>query len=103
MLVFHYSGHGQQITDDNGDEPDGYDETIVPYDAPMRAEAGYRGDKHLRDDELARKLLALRAKVGPTGNVVFAFDSCFSGAISVCFATNDATPVYVYYHVLLER
>jgi hypothetical protein len=82
VLVFHYSGHGQQITDDDGDEPDGYDETIVPYDAPMRLEGGYRGEKHLRDDELGKRLQALRAKVGPAGNVVFAFDSCFSGAIT---------------------
>ncbi|KAK0194741.1 caspase domain-containing protein [Armillaria mellea] len=31
-LVFHYSGHGGQIRDQNGDEADGYDEVIYPVD-----------------------------------------------------------------------
>ncbi|PBK65042.1 hypothetical protein ARMSODRAFT_892327, partial [Armillaria solidipes] len=31
-LVFHYSGHGGQIRDQNGDEADGYDEVIFPAD-----------------------------------------------------------------------
>jgi len=26
----HYSGHGGKLRDDNGDEKDGYDETLVP-------------------------------------------------------------------------
>src|SRR6266446_6781346 len=57
VLVFHYSGHGQQITDDDGDELDGYDEALVPYDAPMvprDAPAGYKGERHLRDDVINR-------------------------------------------------
>ncbi|XP_020586224.1 metacaspase-1 [Phalaenopsis equestris] len=31
-LVFHYSGHGSQQRNFNGDEADGYDETICPLD-----------------------------------------------------------------------
>ncbi|KAH0466363.1 hypothetical protein IEQ34_006466 [Dendrobium chrysotoxum] len=31
-LVFHYSGHGSQQRNYNGDEADGYDETICPLD-----------------------------------------------------------------------
>lgn len=31
-LFFHFSGHGSQVEDEDGDEEDGYDETIVPYD-----------------------------------------------------------------------
>lgn len=31
-LVFHYSGHGSQQRNYNGDELDGYDETICPVD-----------------------------------------------------------------------
>lgn len=82
VVLFHYSGHGQQLTDDNGDEPDGYDEAIVPIDAPATPAGGYRGAKHIRDDEIAAQLRRLREKVGPTGNVVAIFDSCFSGAIT---------------------
>src|SRR5262249_49864482 len=77
--------HGQQITDDDGDEIDGYDEALVPYDAPMvprDAPPGYKGERHLRDDEINRVLGELRRKVGPTGNVVLFVDSCFSGTIA---------------------
>lgn len=43
-MVFHYSGHGQQIFDDSAEEIDGYDEALVPYDAPMVYSAtGYQG------------------------------------------------------------
>ena len=38
IAYFHYSGHGQQIADDNGDEADGYDETLVAIDAPYSDE-----------------------------------------------------------------
>ncbi|KAF9999181.1 Ca(2+)-dependent cysteine protease [Entomortierella chlamydospora] len=31
-FFFHYSGHGGQIADEDGDEDDGYDETIYPVD-----------------------------------------------------------------------
>lgn len=31
-LFFHYSGHGGKVEDLNGDEDDGYDETIYPVD-----------------------------------------------------------------------
>jgi len=31
-LVFHFSGHGSQQKDQNGDELDGYDETLCPTD-----------------------------------------------------------------------
>ena len=32
-FIFHYSGHGSQAPDETGTEPDGLDETIVPYDS----------------------------------------------------------------------
>jgi len=35
-VVFHYSGHGSQVKDLNGDEDDGLDETLVPYDGRTR-------------------------------------------------------------------
>jgi len=31
-LFFHYSGHGSQTADDNGDESDGRDECLCPID-----------------------------------------------------------------------
>jgi len=81
VVFLHYSGHGQRISDDNGDELDGYDETWVPYDAPKRGE-DYHGENHLRDDELNVILQRLRRAVGPNGNVILTIDSCFSGGTS---------------------
>jgi hypothetical protein len=56
IVFFHFSGHGQQIQDDNGDEADGYDEALIPYDAQgMYDPVSYNGQNHLRDDELGAK------------------------------------------------
>src|SRR6266478_6663889 len=33
QILFHYSGHGSQMKDTTGVEPDGYNETIVPHDS----------------------------------------------------------------------
>ncbi len=54
IVYFHFSGHGQLVTDVNGDEGDyGYDESIVPYDAASKYDFnGYKGQNHLVDDEL---------------------------------------------------
>ncbi|KAK0462339.1 caspase domain-containing protein [Desarmillaria tabescens] len=41
-LFFHYSGHGGQIPDTNGDEDDGYDEVIYPVDP----------GSHILDDDM---------------------------------------------------
>lgn len=43
-LFFHYSGHGGQTEDVDGDEDDGYDEVIYPLDHKI---AG-----HIVDDEM---------------------------------------------------
>jgi hypothetical protein len=45
-LFFHYSGHGGQTKDLDGDEADGYDETIYPVD--------FRNMGHIVDDEMHR-------------------------------------------------
>jgi hypothetical protein len=79
VVVFQFSGHGQQISDDNADELDGYDEALVPYDAPKMMKAGYGGEMHLRDDTVGELVDELRRKVGSAGNVVVLIDSCFSG------------------------
>ena len=31
-MFFHYSGHGGRVEDTDGDEDDGYDETLIPVD-----------------------------------------------------------------------
>ncbi|MEM7371427.1 MAG: caspase family protein [Bacteroidota bacterium] len=80
IAVFHFSGHGQQVLDDNGDELDGYDEAFVPYDSPLRYQAGvYEGERLLRDDELGKLFLSLRRKLGKKGQLLSLFDACHSG------------------------
>ncbi|MCC7297131.1 MAG: hypothetical protein IT244_02260, partial [Bacteroidia bacterium] len=57
----------------------GYDECIATYDAPSTYTNGYKGEKHLRDDELGNWVKKIRAAVGPTGDVVVVADACHSG------------------------
>ncbi|KAI0534996.1 caspase domain-containing protein [Xylaria digitata] len=67
-LFFHYSGHGGQTKDLDGDEPDGYDEVIYPVD--------FRQVGHITDDEMHRIMVRpLQAGVRLTA----IFDSCHSG------------------------
>ena len=82
VVVFHFSGHGQQIYDDNKDEIDGYDEALIPYDAAARYDpVTYKGENHLRDDELGNKLKLIREKIGAKGSLVVMVDACHSGTI----------------------
>lgn len=80
IVFIHYSGHGQQITDLNGDEGDGYDEAICPYDSRSRFGNGYKGECHLLDDEVQQLLKGLSDKVGAKGEVIYAVDACHSSS-----------------------
>ena len=70
VSILHYSGHGSQMRDRSGDEIDGWDETIVPYDSRTD------GVFDISDDQLNGLLQELTAK---TKNVTFILDSCNSG------------------------
>ncbi|KAF8423843.1 caspase domain-containing protein [Tirmania nivea] len=68
-LFFHYSGHGGQTKDNDGDENDGYDEMIYPVD--------FRYNGHIVDDDMHAIMVApLKAGVRLTA----IFDSCHSGS-----------------------
>lgn len=78
-VYIQFSCHGQLMADNNGDEPDGYDESIIPYDARRRYAKGiYEGGNHLRDDELGVFLDKIRAKTGAGGRVCVVLDACHS-------------------------
>jgi len=80
IVVVHFSGHGQQIRDnENNDEIDGYDEALIPYDAQVYFSTAYRGENHLRDDEITLLLNNIRTKIGKDGNILVILDSCHSG------------------------
>ena len=80
IVVVHYSGHGQQIFDDNGDEVDGLDEAIVPIDAFVKYTSTYKGENHIRDDEIGNIIAKFRNKLGKDGQLLFLLDSCHSGS-----------------------
>lgn len=80
MVYIHFSCHGQQITDVSGDEKDGWDEALIPYDALLQyGQDGYRGGKHLIDDEVNACLESLSSAVGKNGLVLMVSDACHSG------------------------
>lgn len=80
VVYIHFSGHGQQVTDQDRDEGDGLDEAWVPYDAVAYAQKGrYNGENHILDDELYEWCLAIRQKIGDEGNLIVIADACHSG------------------------
>lgn len=80
IVYIHFSGHGQQVTDVNGDEKDGWDEAWIPYDAYLcYNEKKDKGEKHLIDDELYTLLTAIRNKIGDSGKMLVVVDACHSG------------------------
>ncbi|KAI9717242.1 MAG: Ca(2+)-dependent cysteine protease [Chrysothrix sp. TS-e1954] len=68
-LFFHYSGHGGQTKDLDGDEEDGYDEVIYPVD--------FRQVGHVVDDEMHDLLVK---PLQPGVRLTAIFDSCHSGS-----------------------
>lgn len=81
VLVIYYSGHGTQVPDDSGDEDDGADEALVPWDVSNVRDAR----QVLTDDSIGVWLDSL-----PTRNVTLIVDACFSGTITR--ATGDGLP-----------
>ena len=66
----HYSGHGGSIPDDDGDESDHMDETLIPVD--------FQRAGQMRDDDIFDMLV----KRVPTGcNLTVIMDYCHSGTI----------------------
>ncbi|KAI3445739.1 hypothetical protein Pfo_002404 [Paulownia fortunei] len=67
-LVFHYSGHGSQQPDFNGDEVDGYDEMLWPVD--------HQSEGKILDDEINATIV----RPLPRGAKLHAIiDACHSG------------------------
>lgn len=89
IVYLHFSTHGQPVEDLNGDEEDGWDESIVPIDAYKIYKKGvYEGQKHLTDDILNKYIKKLREKIGPTGFLYVAIDACHAGTSSRAYDDN---------------
>jgi metacaspase-1 len=83
LVVITYSGHGTYVPDVNGDELDGLDEALCPYDVQTNGSA-------LVDDEIH----AIFGARGPGVRVVLISDSCHSGTVTRAAAADpDADDV----------
>ena len=71
VVFFHYSGHGSQARSADPNEPDGYDETIVPHDSRTR------GVYDLADKELATLIHAVEER---GAQVLVFLDCCHAGS-----------------------
>lgn len=69
-VFFHYSGHGGRLPDENGDEADGYDETLIPVD--------FQSAGQIRDDTLYREFVT---KMQAGVLVTCLMDCCHSGTV----------------------
>ena len=88
IVYIHYSGHGQQVSDVNGDEKsDNWDESWIPYDAYLQPCKNDNGDKHLIDDEIVFLLNGIKNKIGSKGKLLVVVDACHSGD-----SDRDVTP-----------
>lgn len=70
LVVIQYAGHGSFVPDQDGDEPDGTDECLCPYDV--------RSQGPITDDALF-ELYSARA---PGVRVLMIADSCHSGTVA---------------------
>ncbi|KAF5312952.1 hypothetical protein D9619_003804 [Psilocybe cf. subviscida] len=69
-LFLHYSGHGGQTPDLDGDEADGFDEVIYPLD--------FKAQGHITDDEMHEIMVSPL----PHGcRLTALFDACHSGTV----------------------
>ena len=65
----HYSGHGGQVRDPDGDRASGYDSTIVPID--------YESKGQIDSDTLHRRIVS---RLPPNSTLFVIFDCCHSGS-----------------------
>lgn len=78
-VYVHFSGHGQLVTDVDGDESDGWDESWIPYDAYRKYCTRDRGERHLIDDEINLLLTSVRERIGEDGLIAVSVDACHAG------------------------
>jgi metacaspase-1 len=76
-IVVQYSGHGTYVPDKNGDEADGRDEALVPYDIMTNGP--------LIDDEI----YSIFRKKATGSKIIFISDSCHSGTVLRAFGGCD--------------
>lgn len=81
VVYIHFSCHGQPFEDmEPFDEEDGWDESIIPYDASkVYIKGKYEGAHHILDDELHVIFQRIRQAIGTTGFLCVVIDACHAG------------------------
>ena len=69
QCFLHYSGHGGQVPDPDGDRESGLDDTIVPVD--------FEQNGQITSDTLHRRLVS---RLPPSSSLFIVFDCCHSGS-----------------------
>ena len=77
-ILFYFDGHGSHFNDTDGDEPDGMDEAIIPYDFEYK-EFPYGGINYITDDELDEKFDNISKK--DVEGMFLIFSCCISGGL----------------------
>jgi Caspase domain len=75
VVVIHFAGHGSQMRDREGDEPSGFDSTLMPWDTGREPDV----NRDITDDEVHLKLEALAAR---TPHITVLVDACHSGTVT---------------------
>ena len=76
-VIIYFSGHGSHVLDDNGDEKDGLDEVLIPYDVH-----GFFTDKTpslkdvIRDDHFIRLVNKIKSN-----HIISIIDACYAGGV----------------------
>lgn len=84
VAVVFFAGHGGRRYDASGDEADGWDETIVPYDSGREG----RPDLDIDDDTIDGYLTRLAARAAP----VLILDCCHAGTAGRALARARSAP-----------
>ena len=94
VVFIHLSCHGQPFEDKNGDEEDGWDESIIPYDAlKVYSKGKYEGTNHILDDELHNYFQKIRQAIGPKGFLCVVIDACHAGGSQRGEGYDDEEPI----------
>jgi metacaspase-1 len=80
IVVFYFSGHGQQVRSKSHVEIDGMDESLVPYD--YIDDSAVNREARLTDKEINVLLTRLKDKMQGEGEILVLIDSCHSGTIT---------------------
>lgn len=106
IVYFHYSGHGQQVSDIDprkhkkyahikhlkaDESDDGFDEALALYNAPINYTNNYDFSNHLIDDQIEYYQKKIQKILGKNGHLIMVFDACHSGSIT---RGNQFEPVY---------